>query len=80
VSPRVLIVGSAAVEGFWLGNWAKMQSIPRMLRLFRQVRTLIREGALQTDVAATYSLERFAEAVAHAAAPGKGGKIVFKIG
>jgi NADPH:quinone reductase-like Zn-dependent oxidoreductase len=78
--PRYLIGHSLRVEGFWLGQWARRQSIPRMLRLFRQVRALIREGTLQTEVAATYPLDRIADAVTHATAPGKGGKVLLRIG
>ena len=55
------------------------QSIPTLLLLFRRVRSLMREGVLITEFAATYPLERVAEAVRHAAAPGKGGKVLLKI-
>lgn len=78
--PRRLLSAAVTVQGFWLGDWAKRQSIPRMLRLFKQVRTLMRDGTLTSDVAATYSLDRVKEAVMHATAPGKGGKVVLKIG
>ena len=78
--PRRLLSAAIKVEGFWLGAWAKQQSIPRMLRLFRQVRAMIREGTLQTQLAGSYSLDQITEAVTHATAPGKGGKVLLKIG
>ena len=73
---------SAAVriDGFWLGDWAKRQPIRRMLLLFRQVRSLMTQGTLTSDIAATYPLAQAAEAAAHSMAPGKGGKVVLKIG
>jgi NADPH:quinone reductase-like Zn-dependent oxidoreductase len=77
--PRFLIGGSKRVEGFWLADWARAQSIPTMLRVFKQVRGLVRDGALATHVAATYPLDRVADAVTHAAAVGKGGKVLLKI-
>ena len=77
--PRRLLSAAISVEGFWLAHWAKQQSIPALLRHFRRVRALMREGVLRTHVAATYPLDRVAEAVTHAAAPGKGGKVLLKM-
>jgi NADPH:quinone reductase-like Zn-dependent oxidoreductase len=80
VHPRYFIGNGIRVEGFWLGEWAKKQRIPTLLRLFRRIGDLMREGVMQTHFAATYPLERVKEAVEHAAAPGKGGKVLLKIG
>ena len=80
VDPRFMITGSKTVRGFWLADWSKRQSIPGMLRLFRQVRSLMREGILKTQTAGTYTLDQITEAVKHAAAPGKGGKVLLRIG
>jgi len=80
VHPRRLIGVGIHVEGFWLGDWAKRQSIPAMLRLFKQVGALMSEGTLTSDIAATYPLAKVAEAAVHAVAPGKGGKVILKIG
>ena len=51
-----------------------------MLKLFRRVRAMMREGVLQSTFAATYPLEEVRKAVEHAAAPGKGGKVLLRIG
>jgi NADPH2:quinone reductase len=80
VHPRRILSGDVSVEGFWLGNWAKKQSIRRMLRLFREVRGLIRDGTLHSPIAATYPLAKVREAVAHAASAAKGGKVLLQIG
>lgn len=80
VHPRYLIGNDLRVEGFWLGAWAKQQGVLTMLKLFRRVRALMREGVLQTQFAATYPIEQVAKAVEHAATPGKGGKVLLKIG
>jgi NADPH:quinone reductase len=80
VPPRLAIGNDLRIEGFWLGAWAKQQRILTMLKLFRQVGDLMREGVLQTQFAATYSIEQIAKAVEHAATPGKGGKVLLKIG
>jgi NADPH:quinone reductase-like Zn-dependent oxidoreductase len=80
IHPRYLIGNDLSVEGFWLGAWAQKQRVLTMLRLFRRVRALMSEGVLQTHFAATYPIEQVAKAVEHAAAPGKGGKVLLKIG
>jgi len=79
LDPRFLITGSKKVEGFWLGNWAKKQRIVSMLGHIRQVRRLMREGVLKTEIAATYPLTEIAAAVRHAAQPGKNGKVLLRI-
>ena len=80
VHPRFIIGNNLRVEGFWLGEWAKAQRILTMLKLFRQVKALMREGVLQSQFSATYPLEDVRKAVEHAAAPGKGGKVLLRIG
>ena len=80
IHPRYVIGNNLRVQGFWLGEWAKQQRVLTLLRLFRRMRALMREGVLQTQHAATYPLEDVQKAVAHAAAPGKGGKVLLRIG
>jgi len=78
--PRKLLSAAVRIDGFWLGDWAKRQSIPTMLRLFREVRSLLEDGTLTSDIAATYPLARVADAAEHAMRPGKGGKVILRIG
>jgi NADPH:quinone reductase len=80
ILPRHVIGADIRVEGFWLGAWAKRQGVFAMLKLFRQVRALMREGVLQSTFAGTYPLEEVKKAVEHAATPGKGGKVLLRIG
>ncbi|HYH63997.1 MAG TPA: zinc-binding dehydrogenase, partial [Urbifossiella sp.] len=80
IHPRRVLSGDVRVEGFWLGSWAKRQRVLRMLRLFREVGELIRDGTLTSPIAATYPLTQVREAVTHAAAEGKGGKVLLRIG
>jgi NADPH:quinone reductase-like Zn-dependent oxidoreductase len=80
VHPRLAIGNGLRVEGFWLGAWARQSGVLTMLKLFRQVRALMGEGVLQSTFAGTYPLEEVCKAVEHAAAPGKGGKVLLRIG
>lgn len=79
IDPRFLISTGARVEGFWLGNWARSQSVFKMLKLFKEVRFLMREGIATTEIAKTYTLDQVNAAVKHAALAGKGGKILLRI-
>lgn len=80
VYPRFAIGTHLRVEGFWLAIWMKQQGVLTLLKLFRRVRALMREGVLRTEFAAMYPLEDVRKAVEHAASPGKGGKVLLKIG
>jgi NADPH:quinone reductase-like Zn-dependent oxidoreductase len=79
VDPRLMIMGGKRVEGFWLAKWLPGQGIATMLGIFRRVKQLMREGVVKSDVAATYPLDRVADAMRHAQAPARGGKILLKI-
>lgn len=79
LDPRLLITGSKSVCGFWLGDWSRTQPLLKKLRLVRRISRLMRAGVLGSDIAATFPLDRVADAVRHAAAPGKGGKVLLRI-
>lgn len=80
IHPRHILSNAVRVEGFWLGAWARQQRVVTILKLFRQVRALMRQGVLQSTFSATYPLEEVRQAVEHAATPGKGGKVLLRIG
>lgn len=80
LSPRVLMVGQKRIEGFWLSEWIRAQNVVTMLRLFRQVGQLLREGVLATEVGKTFPLAEVQAAVAQAATPGRQGKVVLRLG
>lgn len=78
VDCRGLIAGGQQIEGFWLGRWAKQQPIPRLLRLFREIRALMREGILTTESIEEFPLDRITDAVRRAVQPGAG-KVLLRI-
>ncbi len=79
VDPRFLLDGSKRVEGFLLSDWAGKQNIFTLLKLFRRVWKLIREGVLSTDRVVSYPLGEFQKAVEQAMMPGKPGKVMLRI-
>ncbi len=80
LDPRALMVGQKSVAGFWLSEWVREQGAVTMLRLFKQVVRLLRAGILTTEVGATYSLDQIRDAVQKAETPGRGGKVLLRIG
>jgi NADPH:quinone reductase-like Zn-dependent oxidoreductase len=75
---RRLMVGQKRIEGFWLSEWVRQQGVLNMLRLFRQIARMMREGLLQTKVAASFGIEEIATAVREAETPGRAGKILLR--
>ncbi len=79
IDPRFLITGSKIIQGFWLTDYVKSQSILSMLRLFRQLNHLILSGILQTEIGTCFPLEKIQEAVLEAQQNGKPGKVILQI-
>lgn len=80
VAVRDLMMPVAQVSGFLLPGWMAQQSPLKLLAVLRAVKRLAAEGVFDAEVAATYPLERAAEAVAAAVAPGRTGKVLLRIG
>jgi len=79
VDPRLMITGSKRVAGFWLSDWIQRQGVVTMLRTFKQVNALLRDGTFKTDIAATYPMEQVREAARHVQGAARGGKVILRI-
>jgi NADPH2:quinone reductase len=77
--PRVLMTRGCRVEGFWLSTWARRQNPLRMLGLFRQITSLMREGVVATDVGTAFGLDQTRDAVRQAETPGRPGTVLLRI-
>jgi NADPH:quinone reductase-like Zn-dependent oxidoreductase len=78
-SSRALMTPGAQIEGFWLANWMAKQGLFSKLGLVNQVKKLMREGVLVSEVSQSFPLENITEAVTAAEEPGRGGKIILRI-
>jgi NADPH:quinone reductase len=76
---RTLMVGHKSVEGFWLSEWVRGRKVLAMLRLFRNIRSLMQAGVLTSEVGATFALADIQKAVVQAAQPGRAGKVLLKM-
>jgi NADPH:quinone reductase-like Zn-dependent oxidoreductase len=76
VDPRQLIMATRRVEGFWLSIWSRRQRPLRMLRLFRDLNRLIKEGVLASDLGASFPLDQIQAAAKQAEVVGRQGKVL----
>lgn len=79
LDPRFMIFGSKKVEGFWLTDWIRAQNPLTMLRLFRRIGLLLKQGVLTSDVAAIHPMDQIAEAVRQVDQPGRQGKVLLRL-
>ncbi len=80
VDPRLVISGPRTVEGFWLGHWLRQRSIPAALLLFREIAALIRQDVLRSEIGKIYPLAEIQSAAREAAAVGRQGKVLLRLG
>jgi NADPH:quinone reductase-like Zn-dependent oxidoreductase len=80
LDPRALIAGQKSIAGFWLSEWSARQGVLTMLGLFRQIKRLLREGVLTSEVGATFGLDEIKAAVERAETPGRQGKVLLRMG
>jgi NADPH:quinone reductase-like Zn-dependent oxidoreductase len=80
VDPRALMVWNKRIEGFWLSEWVRDQKPWTMLWLFRQIDKLLRAGVLASEVGKSFPLTEIHAAVHQAAAPGRQGKVLLRMG
>ncbi len=68
------------MEGFWLGHWLRQRSIPAALLLFREIAALIRQDVLRSEIGKIYPLAEIQSAAREAAAVGRQGKVLLRLG
>jgi trans-2-enoyl-CoA reductase len=73
----LLIFKNLVYTGFWITAWYKHASQEQVRDMFDSIFPLLSSGALSVPVAATYPLEKFREAIRHASAEHRPGKILF---
>ncbi len=76
---RMIILNQRAIHGFWLSIWARQQGMLTMLRLFREVISLMRAKILVSEVGASFSLEQIQAAARQAEKPGRDGKLLLRM-
>jgi trans-2-enoyl-CoA reductase len=75
---RELIFHDISLRGFWMDQWMRQNSRPRIQVMFDKIFDLMRKGEIRPSVEATYSLAEWSEAFASASRP-RLGKILFRM-
>ena len=78
LSVRDLMMPAARISGFFLPSWLAQQSLITKIRVLRAVVGGIERGLLSSDIAATFPLESYEEAISLATRPGHTGKVLFR--
>ena len=76
IAPASFVFRDITLRGFWLTQWFRTSTVEKRQVLFATLAQRVASGELSTRIAATYTLDRIAEAVAAAAAGERNGKIV----
>lgn len=76
MDPRETVFRDVRLRGFWLRKWFADTPPAEIAALFRELVARVSDGTLEVEIEAVYPIRRIREAVAHAARPGRSGKIV----
>lgn len=77
IPPQDLVFRDLRVVGFWLSRWISGTPREEVRARYAELLEYIRKDQLRAEVAGTYPLERFREAVRAAETGGRDGKILF---
>lgn len=76
ISPLTLFFRSVSLRGFWLQPWLTSAPPDERQAVYGTLARMLIDGTLAADIGQTYPLERAKEALAHADAGGRSGKIL----
>ncbi|MCR9221461.1 MAG: zinc-dependent alcohol dehydrogenase family protein [Alphaproteobacteria bacterium] len=79
IGPIDLVFRDIRVQGFWLKRWAEAAEPATLKGLYGELIGLLQAGALDTPVERVYPMDEIAAAAAHAARPGRSGKILLDL-
>jgi NADPH:quinone reductase-like Zn-dependent oxidoreductase len=65
-----------SLRGFWLQRWFAAAPLEQQHALYRQLGAAIADGTLRVEIERVYPLSQVKEALAHAARPSRGGKVL----
>lgn len=77
VAPADLIFRDLKVRGFWQKRWLDATHRDEVAASYARLATMVADGTLLSPVAATYPLERYQDALAHATRTDRVGKVLF---
>lgn len=80
VDVRETIFRNVTLRGFWLVRWFTVTPPATIAATYRTLAAELADGTLAVDVEAVYPLREIGPALAHAARPGRSGKVLLRFG
>jgi NADPH:quinone reductase-like Zn-dependent oxidoreductase len=77
VSNAVLLTREVRHTGFWLLTWLSHAPLTEIVETYRYLGSLVADGSLSVPIEATYRLDDYRQALEHAGAGKRGGKVLF---
>jgi NADPH:quinone reductase-like Zn-dependent oxidoreductase len=77
ISLADMIYRELHVVGWWLVNWLRIAPRAEIEHTYSKLAALVRDGEISSTVEAAYPLADHRTAIAHAATPGRSGKVLF---
>lgn len=74
-----VIFREVSLRGFWLAPWIRRKNRDDIAAIYRNLARLIADGTISTPIAEVYPLGRIKQALAHAAQPGRAGKVLLHL-
>ncbi len=74
---RLLIFNDIRLRGFWVSRWYENSSRERIELMMTELFQFMSNTQTRIDIAATYPLNQYREALLHSIKPGKEGKVLF---
>jgi NADPH:quinone reductase-like Zn-dependent oxidoreductase len=78
VDVRETVFRNVSLRGFWLRRWFMITPPDRITATYRMLAAKVASGALTVAVEKVYPFHNIAEALGHAARPGRAGKILLR--
>ena len=80
IDTRETVFRNVTLRGFWLRRWFLVTPPEVVAATYRKLAAKLAEGTLTVDVEAVYPFRQIGQALAHAARPGRSGKILLRFG
>ena len=80
ISNGALIFKEVTVRGFWVTGWLESANPARVRTMYDDLVQELREGRLQQPVDQRFPLDDYEAAMTRATQPGRGGKVLLRIG
>ncbi len=74
-----ILFRDVSLRGFWLTAWFRTTPHEEKRKLYAELAGLMNDGTIDIPIEATYPLARVKDALAHAARPGRSGKVLLTV-